>query len=319
VRLLHAGRRPRHSRHGGRRPPGERGDAARHRLAGEVVLESSAIDLETAGGEEDVAAELGAGGEVALIAGREEVAQPELGQLAVLEMRQQPEEGGEITGPDLHRRLADLVRSLVDRMGLALDDQHAGRRPLLLEVQGEGEPGEPAAEDDDVIPGDGGHVLSVVSGLFTLGSPATVRAGRDDTLIAPSRHASAAGVARRRTAGALLGAATAPHCASQTAGDLDPVGINQQCGPADIFAAILDRLIRNEGGAGNLGQLRMRLGRPLGDPAALARAWRRLGEQAWPLGARLLQGLRGMRLAMRGPVDLTLEHRRGERAPGADR
>jgi hypothetical protein len=88
------------------------------------------------------------------------------------------------------------------------------------------------------------------------------------------------------------------------------VGINQHCGPADIFAAILDRLIRNEGGAGNLGQLRVRLGQPLADPAALARAWRRLGEQAWPLGARLLHGLRGMRLAMRGPALLTLEHDR---------
>jgi hypothetical protein len=86
------------------------------------------------------------------------------------------------------------------------------------------------------------------------------------------------------------------------------VGINQQCGPADIFAAILDRLIRDAGGAGNLGQLRVRLGSPLADPAALARAWRRLGEQAWPLGARLLHGLRGMRLAMHGPAALTLEH-----------
>ncbi len=103
-----------------------------------------------------------------------------------------------------------------------------------------------------------------------------------------------------RTGGTTLGT-------SPTDGDLDLVGINQQCGPADIFAAILDRLIRDAGGAGNLGQLRVHFARPLADHAALARAWRRLGEQAWPLGARLLHGLRGMRLAMGGPAGLALE------------
>ena len=85
------------------------------------------------------------------------------------------------------------------------------------------------------------------------------------------------------------------------------MGINQQCGPADIFAAILDRLIRDQGGAGNLGQLRVRFAHPISDPAALARAWQRLGSQAWPLGAQLHHGLRGMRLAMRGPAALALE------------
>jgi hypothetical protein len=84
------------------------------------------------------------------------------------------------------------------------------------------------------------------------------------------------------------------------------VGILQSLGPADVFAAILDRLIRREGGAGNFGQLRVRLHGPL-DAAALDAAWRRLGEEAWPLGARLSRGLRGLRLAVPGPVPLRLE------------
>jgi|GEM_PF-4622707 hypothetical protein len=83
----------------------------------------------------------------------------------------------------------------------------------------------------------------------------------------------------------------------------------QRCGSADVFAAILDRLIRDEGGAGNLGQLHVLLAGTALDVDALALGWKRLGEQAWPLGAHIHHGLRGMRMVMQGPAALTLERR----------
>lgn len=82
--------------------------------------------------------------------------------------------------------------------------------------------------------------------------------------------------------------------------------MRQPLGPADVFAALLDGIIRRSGGAGNIGQLRLRLDREI-DGEALARAWRRLGEEAWPLGGRVLHGLRGMRLCFAGPVPLSTE------------
>ena len=84
--------------------------------------------------------------------------------------------------------------------------------------------------------------------------------------------------------------------------------MRQPLGPGDIFATILDGIIRRRGGAGNLGQLRLRFDRPLADASALATAWRRLGREAWPLGGRIVQGLRGMRLATHGAARLDLEH-----------
>lgn len=82
--------------------------------------------------------------------------------------------------------------------------------------------------------------------------------------------------------------------------------MRQPLGPADVFAALLDGIIRRSGGAGNIGQLRLRLDRAV-DGTALARAWRRLGEEAWPLGGRVVHGLRGMRLCFAGPVPLDAE------------
>lgn len=82
--------------------------------------------------------------------------------------------------------------------------------------------------------------------------------------------------------------------------------MRQSLGPADVFAALLDGIIRRAGGAGNIGQLRLRLDRAL-DGEAVARAWRRLGEEAWPLGGRVVHGLHGMKLCFAGPAPLAAE------------
>lgn len=84
--------------------------------------------------------------------------------------------------------------------------------------------------------------------------------------------------------------------------------MRQALGPADIFADLLDGIIRHEGGSGNLGQLRLRLAAPVTDVASVERAWRALGQQAWTLGARFRRGLRGAALHTSGPVALTIEH-----------
>jgi hypothetical protein len=84
--------------------------------------------------------------------------------------------------------------------------------------------------------------------------------------------------------------------------------MRQALGPADIFADLLDGIIKREGGSGNLGQLRLRLGAPVARPEDLARAWRGLGQEAWTLGARFRRGLRGAALHTHGPADTLLEH-----------
>jgi hypothetical protein len=83
--------------------------------------------------------------------------------------------------------------------------------------------------------------------------------------------------------------------------------MRQPLGPADIFADLLDGIIRHEGGSGNLGQLRIRLDGTV-DGDALAYAWSALGREAWTLGARFRRGLRGAMLHTSGPVTLGLEH-----------
>lgn len=83
--------------------------------------------------------------------------------------------------------------------------------------------------------------------------------------------------------------------------------MRQALGPADIFADLLDGIIRHEGGSGNVGQLRVHLDGKV-DAEALARAWRALGHEAWTLGARFRRGLRGAALHTAGPIELELEH-----------
>lgn len=75
----------------------------------------------------------------------------------------------------------------------------------------------------------------------------------------------------------------------------------------DYFHQVLHRVIVDHGGAGNLGQIRIRLSTSP-DAGLLARAWRSAGEQAWTLGAHLRASLRGPHWIVRGPARLELEH-----------
>jgi hypothetical protein len=84
--------------------------------------------------------------------------------------------------------------------------------------------------------------------------------------------------------------------------------MRQTLGPADIFADLLDGIIRHEGGSGNIGQLRVRLSVPIIDVTGLTRAWQALGREAWTLKARFHRGIRGSFLHTTGPAELTVEH-----------
>jgi len=82
-----------------------------------------------------------------------------------------------------------------------------------------------------------------------------------------------------------------------------------RCSGVDYFHHLLHRLILDHGGAGNHGQVRVVLEGGI-DVAAVARAWTRLGDQAWILGARFRQGIRGPYWSVRPGTSLVLE--RGE-------
>ncbi|GDY12134.1 hypothetical protein LBMAG53_10120 [Planctomycetota bacterium] len=90
----------------------------------------------------------------------------------------------------------------------------------------------------------------------------------------------------------------------------------QQPGPGDVFAAILDRIIREDGGCGNVGVLVVHLAQEPDqagldraglDRAGLDRGLCALGRAAWPLAAIAVPGLRGLRLRLRGPLALRSE------------
>jgi hypothetical protein len=78
--------------------------------------------------------------------------------------------------------------------------------------------------------------------------------------------------------------------------------------PSDYFHWVLDRAIRRDGGAGNIGQLRVRLRAPLANSDALCAAWKRLGEQAWTIGADIGRTWRGPQWRVRGPFRPKLHH-----------
>lgn len=76
--------------------------------------------------------------------------------------------------------------------------------------------------------------------------------------------------------------------------------------PSDAFHWLLDGTIRRGGGPGNIAQLRLRLARPVVERAALADAWRQLGERAWMLAARpRINALRAY-WSVRGPARLAV-------------
>src|SRR4051812_26044363 len=74
----------------------------------------------------------------------------------------------------------------------------------------------------------------------------------------------------------------------------------------DFFHHVIHRMIRRHGGAGNHGQLRLRLASPP-DAARVDAAWRRAGTCAWTIGARLRTSLRGPQWIVREPARLALE------------
>jgi hypothetical protein len=74
----------------------------------------------------------------------------------------------------------------------------------------------------------------------------------------------------------------------------------------DFFHHVVHRLIRDHGGAGNHGQLRVGLARAP-DAARVAAAWRRAGASAWTIGARMRSTIRGPAWIVRGPAHLRVE------------
>ena len=115
------------------------------------VLEAPAIELERGHRREVRRPELDAARDVAVVLVREEVAESELLELPVPQVRLEAEHDLEVVRADLDARLANLERRFRDRVLAFLGDQHADVRRLALQLAGEGQAGQTPAEDDDVV------------------------------------------------------------------------------------------------------------------------------------------------------------------------
>ena len=126
-------------------------DPGCERLLAEEVLEAAAVELVGVDGQAPRRAALDALGELAVVPGGEPEAQAVLRDLLVLEVLPEAEHVREVLAGDLLGRLAHLEGRLARRPLALLGDEDAGVGALLLELQTEGQPGEAAAEDRDVV------------------------------------------------------------------------------------------------------------------------------------------------------------------------
>ncbi len=121
------------------------------RPAEQLVLEPPAVDLVRERVEVARRAELDALGDVRVVAGRQEEAQPELPLLVALEMVAHADHLAVVVGADLDARLADLESRLGRGLGTLVGDQDAGFGTLTLELNRDRQSGESAAEDRNVV------------------------------------------------------------------------------------------------------------------------------------------------------------------------
>src|SRR6185503_13500778 len=90
-------------------------------------------------------------GQVAIVALRKEVAQPELLQLARAQVRFELEHDLKVVGANLDRRLTDLECRFADRMLALLDDQHPQMGRVKMQLTRQREARKAAAENDRVV------------------------------------------------------------------------------------------------------------------------------------------------------------------------
>ena len=109
--------------------------------------------------------------DVAVVALGEEVAQAELVELTLDQVRLEAEDLREVVRADLDARLADLVGGFRHRMLLLLGDQDGDVRVLLAQLTGEAEAGEAPAGDDHVV-GRQGHAVGSGTGDRDVGTAA---------------------------------------------------------------------------------------------------------------------------------------------------
>ena len=127
-------------------------DAERARLLAEEILEAAAVQLPRRRRQQLADAQLDAVVDVAAAIG-EEVAQPELADLLGFQVLAETEHVGEVMRADLDRGFADLERGLAHRVRAAFEHAHVDVGIALPQLDREGEAGEAAAEDGDVVDG----------------------------------------------------------------------------------------------------------------------------------------------------------------------
>jgi hypothetical protein len=118
---------------------------------GELVLEASPVELVRGNRRLERHAPLDALGKVGVVAGREEVAEPDLVQLVGLDVVLHTDHFPEVVGAQLDGGLTDLEGGLRGRTLALLEDQDRGVGALLLQLQAQGQGRKPAPEHHDVV------------------------------------------------------------------------------------------------------------------------------------------------------------------------
>ena len=115
-------------------------------MFGQEVFEDATIELITRRRQYFTHAEFG--GVIDIVATlTEEKTKTEFAQLAIIQMRLEPEHGFEIMRADLDRRLTDLERRFRHRMPITLKHTHRQRRQFAAQLDCQRQAGEATAED----------------------------------------------------------------------------------------------------------------------------------------------------------------------------
>src|SRR5438067_1233216 len=115
------------------------------------ILEASAVELKRRHRRKPRRTELDARRQLAVVAVRKKVAEPELLQLRGAQMRLEPQSLFKIMRADLDARFADLERRLGHRMRPSLGDEHAQRRRFHAQLTREASAGQAAAENRHIV------------------------------------------------------------------------------------------------------------------------------------------------------------------------
>src|SRR5207253_8366549 len=115
------------------------------------ILEATAVELKRRHRRKPGRSELDPRRQLAVVAVRKKVAEPEFLELRGAQMRLEPQSLLKIVRADLDARFADLERRLGHRMRPSFGDEHAQLRRLHPQLARKASAGQATAEDRDIV------------------------------------------------------------------------------------------------------------------------------------------------------------------------